>query len=262
MRLILLLAAAVALMWALRLCSQPGPYANFRPAGGDTIDVAIEYGPMSLYRYDDTLGGFAYDLLRLMSDSSDVAFKFHPVTSYANALPHLAAGNYDLLVAHIPATTATDTTLYAFTVPVMLDRQVLVQRRDSLGKVAIKSQLDLAGHHVSVAAQSPAAARLRNLASEIGDTIYVREDPDYGDEQLVILTATGDIACCVVAESTARSLRDSFPELDISTAISFTQFQAWLTARKNADLRRRIDSLITATKATPAYPSLLHRYRP
>ena len=33
--------------------------------------MAIEYGPLSLYRYDDTLGGFSYDLLRQLASGAD-----------------------------------------------------------------------------------------------------------------------------------------------------------------------------------------------
>ena len=60
-----LLAVAVLLMIMAKTCSAPAVYdSRHRPSGGDTVDVAIEYGPLSLYRYNDTLGGFAYDFIR------------------------------------------------------------------------------------------------------------------------------------------------------------------------------------------------------
>ncbi len=258
--LVILLIAVIARMWALRLCTHSGRGSDgFVSAGGDTLDVAIEYSPMALYRYADTLGGFSYDFLRMIASEAGIPLKFHPVTAYEAAAGRLADGDYDLLVAAIPVTTHVDTAIFAFTEPVALDRQVLVQRRDSAG-VARESQLDLAGAEVWVVANSPVVNRLRNLSSEIGDTIIVHQDPAYGEEQLLIMTATGDIPCAVVGESTARALADSFPQLHVSTAVSFTQFQAWMTRRDDQVLRQRLDTLITAAKSTPAYIELRHRY--
>lgn len=258
--LVILLLAVIALMWALRLCTHSGRGSDgFVSAGGDTLDVAIEYSPMALYRYADTLGGFSYDFLRMIASEAGLPLKFHPVTAYEAAAGRLADGDYDLLVAAIPVTTHVDTAIFAFTEPVALDRQVLVQRRDSTG-AARESQLDLAGAEVWVVANSPVVNRLRNLSSEIGDTIIVCQDPAYGEEQLLIMTATGDIPCAVVGESTARALSDSFPQLHVSTAVSFTQFQAWMTRRDDLALRQRLDTLITAAKSTPGYIELRHRY--
>lgn len=258
--LIVCLLLVVGLMLSLRTCSigrNAGGHDG--QSGANTVDVAIEYGPMALYRYDDTLGGFSYDLLRMLAADS-VALKFHPVTTQAEAARGLASGRYDLVVASIPVTTGIDTLTFRFTAPVYLDRQVLVQRRDSAGDLRIRSQLDLAAHEVWVTANSPVSARLRNLSSEIGDTIFIVEDPAYGEEQLVIMTATGDIPCAVVTEATARALAADYPELDISTAVSFTQFQGWLARRADSEFVDRLDSVILAAKGTDAYRTLLRRY--
>ena len=259
--LVLALVAALALMASIRTCSTRRiAQRQFIPSGGDTIDVAIEYGPMSLYRFEDTLGGFSYDLLRMVSLQANIPLKFHPVTVPDKAEEHLLNGDVDLLVAALPATSTSDSLLTSFTVPVYLDRQVLVQRRDSLGKVPISSQLELAGSELWVMADSPIADRLRNLISEIGDTIYVVEDPTYGSEQLVIMTATGDIPGAVVTEATATAMAKDYPELDISTAVSFTQFQAWKLRRSDETLRHKLDSAIITIKSTPAFDELMRRY--
>ncbi len=257
----LALVSAIALMAAIRTCStrHDGP-AGLRPSGGDTLDVAIEYGPMSLYRYADTLGGFSYDFIRMVADSAGIPLKFHPVTVPGRGEEGLASGLYDIVVAALPATSSADSAFAAFTAPVYLDRQVLVQRRDSTGGVEITSQLQLARHEVWVMADTPIADRLRNLSAEIGDTIYIVEDPSYGSEQLVIMTATGDIPCAVVTEATAKALAPDYPDLDVSTAVSFNQFQAWKMRRSDTLLRARLDSTILRLRTTPAYATLRTRY--
>ena len=44
-----LLAVVVACMVALSLCDRPAEAANSRPSGGDTLDIAIEYSPVTCY---------------------------------------------------------------------------------------------------------------------------------------------------------------------------------------------------------------------
>ncbi|MDE7452030.1 MAG: transporter substrate-binding domain-containing protein [Paramuribaculum sp.] len=250
----------IILMVLLRTCSSNRHgLAEKKRSGGDTIDVAIEYGPLSLYRYDDTLGGFAYDMLRQIEEMEGLTFKFHPVMTLNEALKGVDDGYYRIVVAAMPV-SATLRSRYASTVPVFLDRQVLVQLKSDNDSVAVRSQLDLAGKQVYVMAGSPVAERLHNLSSEIGDTIYVLEDPVYGSEQLFILAAMGEIPRAVVTERTARSLSEDYPDADISTAVSFTQFQRWLLGSQDSVLKHKLDSIITDHKEKPYYKKLEKRY--
>lgn len=255
-----LLMIAIGAMWMLKICSRPHPagyQGESMPSGGDTIDIAIEYSPLTFYQYGDTIGGFDYDLLRIIAREGGMKLKFHPVSALASALEGLRAGRFDMVVADVP-TTAELREEFAFTEPAFLDRQVLVQRRDSAG--FISSALDLASKKVWVAAQSPAVTRLRNLSAEIGDTIHIVTDSLYGSEQLVILTATGEIDRAVVNERIAKAMCADYPDIDISTQITFTQFQSWLMRRGNEELTSKIDTLLVRFKATPEYAGLHLRY--
>ena len=56
----MLLVAALTMMLCVRTCSVPTLHVSTRqPSGGDTIDVAIEYGPLPFnrYAYDRALQG-------------------------------------------------------------------------------------------------------------------------------------------------------------------------------------------------------------
>ena len=254
-----LLFFVIILMVLLRTCSFSFPGSDKKRSGGDTIDIAIEYGPLSLYRYDDTLGGFGYDILRHIEEQEGMRFKFHPVMTLKEALKGIDKGYYRMVVTAMPI-NADLRKRYSTTLPVFLDRQVLVQMKSDQDSDFVRSQLDLAGKRVYVMAGSPVAERLHNLASEIGDTIYVFEDPLYGSEQLFILAATGEIPRAVVTERTAKSLIDYYPEADISTAVSFTQFQRWLLSPEDSLLCNRFDSIINVYKDKPFYKRLEKRY--
>ena len=54
---------------------------NYIRAEDDTINVAIEISPLSFSMATDTIGGFYYDLLRLISRKFDVKFKYHKFVS-------------------------------------------------------------------------------------------------------------------------------------------------------------------------------------
>lgn len=254
----LLLAVAVV-MFMLRQCSSSrgNGQGGMQLAGGDTLNVAIDYSPMSLYTFDDTLGGFSYDLLRLIARESGMNIKFHPVTRLNTALERLDSGVFDMVVADIPSVAAYKDR-FLFSEPVFLDRSVLVQRADSLKSIG--SQLDLAGKTVTVVAGSPAAERIRNLSAEIGDTIYIKEDSLYSAEQLVMLVAAGEIDYAVVNEGIARSVAAGDKRVDMKTGVSFTQFQSWILPRGETALKKRVDEMLQKVKQTAVYDSLLVRY--
>ena len=252
-----LLAVVVACMVALSMCDKPLEAPDSRPSGGDTLDIAIEYSPVTYYTYDDTLGGYNYDLLRMMSSKVGCPLKFHPVVTLEKALAGLENGRYDMLVAQFPM-TAGDTSRFAFTDPIYIDQQVLVQRRDSR---SIHSQLDLAGDTVWVVKGSPMIGRIASLSREIGDTIYVHVDDLYGPEQLMMMVSSGEIRYTVVNRSIARAMASRLPNLDRSVAISLSQFQSWMVAKDRQSLCDSLNRWHRQLKQdTAAYLNLQRRY--
>ncbi len=259
---LLLLAAVAGAMCALHICSlesgQPDVRAGGEASQGDTLDVALVYGPASYFMYADTLGGYNYDLLRLISVSEGVPMKFWPVGSLREALRQLRSGRYDMLAALPVDAGYKDKFMYSE--PIYLDRQVLVQLRDEHGGVRATSALDLAGDTVHIEQDSPIAARLANLSHEIGDTIYVVEHPDLSAELLVLKVQSGGLRYAVVNEQIAAPLVAKFPELDISSPISFTQFQSIVVAPGDSVLLHRLNGWLGRHLASPGVTELRSRY--
>ncbi len=261
----LLLVGVVAIMFMLRECSTAATRVqNAETASsGDTIDVAIEYSPASMYIKSDTLGGLNYDIVRQVAQVIDVPVKYHPVTSLDGAFKKLEDGVYDIVVADIPLTLDFQER-YRLSEPVYLDKQVLLQHIDTAVGAETKeisSVLDLAEKSVWVVAGTPAEERLKALSEEIGDTIYVKYSEEYGSELLAMLTSIGEIRLCVVNEKVAKAIAKDSPTVKISTDISFTQFQAWCMRRDDHRFAAKIDSGLILFKSTPEYKSLLQRYK-
>lgn len=245
---LLLLMATVFMFVALKQCSTRtlAPRSE-QIAGGDTLNIAIEISPMGLATTGDTLGGYYYNLLRRIEQSTGRPMKFHPFTLLETALQGLDEGRYQLVVSDIPATSEMKAK-YIFIEPGEIDRQMLVQLRpDSAGApLQVPSQFQLGGKRVTLPKGSPFAARLRNLSHEIGDTIMVDEDDEYSSEQLVIMTALGEIPLTVASERLAAPLLKRYPRLDASIAVSFNQFQGWAMAPRDSLLRDTIATWIKA----------------
>lgn len=254
--LIALAILAVGVIVTVRHMHTSGSGSGYEYQRGrdDTINVAIAYSPMSLYRYADTLGGFNYEMLRDMGAMYGDKFKYYPVASVSESLDKLSQGVYDILVADIPV-TASLKERFRFSVPVYTDRMVLVSR-----DTTITSPLGLAGKSVWVVAGAPSVERLENLSREIGDSIHIHDSHKYTAEQLVMLVDAGDIPRAVVNQEVAQKMQSEFPDVHISTHISFSQFQSWIMNKDSSRLADTIDAQIERFKLTPDYTQLVEKW--
>jgi ABC-type amino acid transport substrate-binding protein len=113
---------------------------------------------------------------------------------------------------------------------------------------------------LNVVKGSPSILRIRNLSNEIGDTIYVNEIEKYGSEQLIAMVAHGDIDYAVCDEGIARMAVDSLPQLDINTAISFTQFYSWGVSKQSPALLDSLNTWLSDFRKKGEYQSVYRKY--
>lgn len=233
---VVLLIVALGIMFSLKRCRQWGERPD---VAGDTLRVAIQYAPGSFYYENDSIKGRDYEALCRLG----MPFRIYPITNPGEGLAGLRQHRYDLVIADLPQ-TADSARDYIFTNPIYLDRQVLVQRADSASGAIITSPLQLGGKTVVVPEGSPMAARLHNLAREIGDTIYVSERPATTERLLTELALGADSVNLTVANSTlAEEIAREFPgRLDYGVPVSLTQFQSWVLLPSETALRDSINS--------------------
>lgn len=256
----------LAILFSIRQCNSlrkptghPRDYAAIVKEG--ILRVATEYNSIGFYVEGDTVSGFHYDLIQAFARDKGLKAKIMPLMSFDERLKGLAEGRYDIIASGILATSELKDSLL-FTSPIVLNKQVLVQRKkngenDSL---YIHNQLDLARRTLHVVKGSPSILRIRNLGNEIGDTIYIKEIDKYGPEQLISLVAHGDIDYAVCEESLARAVADSFPQIDINTAISFTQFYAWAVSKQSPVLLDSLNTWLAKFQKKKEYQKLYKKY--
>lgn len=225
----------------------------------DTIAVAIEMSPLTYTFCHDTAEGFDYSILKEIGRRHDVRFSFRPVSDLDRAFAGLNDGQYDLVVASFPATSALKE-YFPLTDAVYIDRQVLVQRRGADSVPPTRTLQQLRGDTVWISAGSPFRTRLQNLAAEMGDSLTVIPTPEYSAEQLVVLTALGKIPRAVVNENVARLTARDYPDIDYSVPVSLSQFQVWAAAPGDSVLVDSLDRWLDEFQTTATYDSLYNRY--
>lgn len=232
---------------------------DYSRPGDDTLSVAIEMSRLTYSMHNDTAEGFDYQILTDIGHIHKIPVSFHPINDLEAAFRGLDEGEYDIVVASVPATNRLKE-FFSTTDPIYIDRQVLVQQRDTSGIVKIASPEQLRNDSVWIAEGSPARTRLVNMARELGDSIYIFSEPGYSAEHLAIMTALGELPRAVVSESIAKHVAADYPNLDISVPMSFNQFQVWTVAPRDSVLRDSINSWLESYKASPAFRELKEKY--
>lgn len=255
---VILIVAAIALyLTNSNGYNQPRDYNEIIDDG--IIHVAVNYSPLSYHIDNDSVSGFDYELLQLLSRYLPIQMELHPESSLSLSLDRLRNRDYDVVAQQIPITSENKQE-YIFTKPLLLNKQVLIQRIDSTGNVAIRNQLDLGGCTLHIAQDAPTRLRINNLSHEIGDTIYICELPDYGAEQLIILVATGEIEYAVCDEAQAATIASDYNNIDYMTDISFTQLMSWTLRQESIALRDSLDKWLSVIQESDEYKSLYTRY--
>ncbi len=216
--------------------------------------------PGSYVAPDDTvLQGFQYELSRAIAGYAGVEMEIHFEMSLEKSFEGLRDGHYDIVARNLPTTNELKAD-YLFTDPILTDRQVLVQRRDTAR--LLRNQLDLVGHTIVVPRESPAILRLENLRREMADTFGIVEEPLYSSEQLIAMVAAGDIDYTVCDRRVATAALELYPEIDINTDIGFTQLHAWAVRKTSPALRDSINAWFARMHADGTFDRILHKYYP
>jgi ABC-type amino acid transport substrate-binding protein len=241
--------------------SEPAPRSYEEIIRSGVLRAVTEYNSISYHAQADSIGGLHYELLQAFAESKGLKTEITPEMIVEKRIEGIQLGIYDLLANNVLISSERKDSLL-FTSPILLSRQVLVQRKptEMNDQNYINSLLDLAGKTVHVVKESPSILRIHNLSNEIGDTIYIKEIEKYGQEQLLAMVAAGDIDYAVCDESIALTAANDLPRLDFETTISFTQFYSWGVNKENTILLDSLNAWLDSFKQTEAFQKLLKKY--
>ena len=255
--LLIIAVATMIMLWRLKTMPKaevfPRDYPEIKEEG--ILRLVTEYNQSGYYVAGDTIEGFQYELSQAIAQLSGLEIQIFLEMSLAESFDMLEENNCDAVARNIPITSEIKEK-YLFTEPIVLDKQVLIQRTEAAnnGLKPIRNQLDLAGKTLYIPKDSPAQLRLQNLGHEIGDTIYVIEDELYSGEQLAIMVAKGDIDYAVCDQQTAVLSQKQLPD------ISFTQLQSWAVRKDSPILLDSLNSWLEQIRKNGTFDKIYKKY--
>lgn len=237
----------------------PRSYEEIIASG--VLKATTEYNSISFHADGDSIAGFHYELLQAFAQSKGLKAEITPEMSFEKRFDGMIEGQYDILANNTPTTSELQDTML-FTHPIIVSKQVLVQRKptDEQDSVYIRNQLDLAHKTIHVVKDAPVILRLNNLSNEIGETIHIQEMEMYGPEQLIALVADGEINYVVCDEFIAREAIESYPNLDMKLDISFSQFYSWGVNKKSQTLLDTLNVWLDTYMTSKAFRQLRKKY--
>jgi membrane-bound lytic murein transglycosylase F len=275
--LLFLLLAAVVIVSG---CEDKRPKSRILAENGNVISdlpsiiesgrvrVVTNYNSTNYFVYKGQPMGYQFELLQEFANFLGIKLEVTVNNNLDKNFEDLQNGDVDIIASSLAVTRETEE-MVAFTEPHSFSRQVLVQQayapnlkpgENPVYNPLIRNQLDLAGKSIYVQKGSAFVQRLRNLSNEIGDSIHIVEIPDYEVEQLIELVAEGEIPFTVCDENLARVNLNFYPNLDVETAISFPQKQAWAVNRNAPELMNAINNWMIGFKKTPRYQRVYQKY--
>lgn len=232
-------------------------YNEIRTEG--VLRMVTEYNLSGYFESGDTLAGFQYELSRAISEIAGLEVQIELEMSLAESFKGLKNRKYDVIARNISITSEIKEN-YLFTDPVVLDKQVLIQRKTNDSIPLVRNQLELAQKTIYIPTHSVALLRIQNLQHEIGDTIYVVKAGQFSSEQLIGMVNEGDIDYAVCDYQIATIAKKQFPEIDIETDISFMQLQSWAVRKESVVLLDSLNSWFRQMRDSRLFNDIYARY--
>ncbi len=230
--------------------------------------AVTDFNSTNYFIYKGEPMGFNYELLKSFSDHIGIDLEIVPENNLEHTFGMLKSGEADLLAIGLTVNSSRKRDI-RFTQPIDETRQVLVQRKprnwrsltvDDIDKRLIRNQLGLSGKTVYVQKGSSHSEQLASLARETGDSINIIEVPNES-EKLIEHVASGEIDYTVCDENIALVNATYYPDIDVSTPVSFPQNLAWAVRKTNSDaLLYELNRWIAAYKKTGSYALLYAKY--
>lgn len=233
------------------------------------ITAIVDNSSTGLFLYKGQPMGFEYELLDRFARAHDLKLKLDVIPSLQDGFSKLKNGEGDILAYNLTITKER-TKKIAFTEHHKLVKLVLIQRkpdnwrsmkRHQIDRKMIRNPIYLIGKKVSVRNSTSYIDRLQNLSEEIGaDIEIVEESPNLDTEDLIEMVSNGEIEYTVAEEDIAKVNSFYYPNLDVSTPLSFSQRIAWGVRKSSPQLLDTLNSWILYMKKRVDYHVIHNKY--
>ncbi len=221
------------------------------------LTVLTENSTLSFYELKGKKMGFEYEILDTFCKAHNLELEVKVIDKIEQFNHLLNKGEGDVVAANLPIELNRQKIL-SYSIPYYHTYQVLVQRKsDSV----IKEPAHLASKTLYVDKHSAYEKRLVALQKEIGATLDVRYKRSlHLAEDLIEEVAKGRIRFTLAHENQARLAKETHPQLDIKTRMSFEQKIAFGFRPKSVELKKKMDTFLRSYTASEEFSQLKKKY--
>lgn len=262
---------------ALLLSSCDGNDARIEPIYRDfdtiqregTLKALINYGSTSYFIYKGIPQGFEYELLSLYADKIGVSLKVIPIQSIDSIFYQLNSGEADVVAANLTVTKERLEEV-SFTYPIIITKQVLIQRKPDNWKKLKKKQvedsllrsiMELGGKTIVVRENSSFYKELKKTSKEIKQKINIElVSGRLTSEELIEQVSNKEIDYTIADKNIAMVNKWYYPNIDAELVIKDKQDIAWAVRNNSDSLLKSMNVWLTEFQKTRKFKSLYNKY--
>lgn len=229
----------------------------------------VDYNSTNYFIYRGQPMGYQFELLKAFAEHLGVKLEVVTNNDLEESFKSLQDGEVDVIATGLTVTSERSKVM-DFSDPLDEVVQVLVQRKpknwrkfetmDEIESHLIRNPIELGGKTIVVQKKSSFKERLQNLSNEIGEPINIVEDENREVEQLITAVADGEIDYTISDEYIALVNQRYYPDIDVSTPISFPQNIAWGIRLGEDDFKKELNTWLDGFKNTLTARLLYNKY--
>ena len=239
-------------------------YSKIQERG--SLIVATGNNSTDYFLYKGEPMGFQFEMLKELGNYLGVNIEVLVCNNPGEKIALLEKGKCDMIASSWNLATS-DKVKVKQSVPILETKLVLVQRKpsgilfhsnpeDSL----ITNVNQLRGKSVYVPFQSAQAEIMHRFAEESGEQINIYEMPQYSQEKLVELVASGDLDYTICNRIYAETLKSIYPELDFSVVVKEAEPIKWTFRSTSDELANKINNWLVGYKSSTQFALLTDKY--
>lgn len=223
------------------------------------LSVLIESGEHGFSKDSAKVYGFQYEIIKEFSNSIGVELLVINQRNIKDGIEVLNKGRCDVLVSLRPL--ITDTVSKSVSLKTIIStRLMLVQRRDTAGKVVIQQQYDLDKDTIFVMPQSGYIQRINELSDELAADISIQVMEATCPDVLIKKVSEGEIKYSICPEYLAQKFLARYPDIDVSLPLGFAEDLSWMVNKESVQLKDKLNLFLQDYIGSPAYVDLYKKY--
>jgi len=199
------------------------------------LSVLTEKSSVGFKLQKDTVSGFQYEIIKAFADSLGLELVISQQNDIKKSIESLKDGDVQIVANFTPITTEFINDVN-FTNSILNSKLVLIQQ------------------------EFTNYLRLKHLAREIADSIYIVEIKNTNTEEVVKLISEGKVKYTICPEHLARKMKLQYENINISLPISFTQGHGWMVNKESPQLLLKLNDFLEDFIGSSHYWELYRKY--